>query len=345
MKYGLIPTNILERLALWSGKLPVPMMDALFGPMKTRAIMAGVTLGIFEGLRDGPLSADVLASRLTLDAGALDLLLRTLVMCEYLTHQQSRFALSPLARRTMLHDAPMPLVGYMRFNYEQLKFLDHLEALVRTGRGLDFHETMTDPQSWADYQRGMLEAAHFAAPIVAARVPVPRQATSLLDLAGSHGLLGAAICRRHPPLRSTVIDLPQAVVHARRLAETAGIADIVTHRDGNLLTSDLGRDHDVVLLSNILHHFRPETNQAILARVRDALRRDGVVAIWELEAPRRDSPVTSGDGAALYFRLTSTAGAYHGDEYAGWLREAGFERITVVRPALAPGNVLVTARR
>ena len=69
------------------------------------------------------------------------------------------------------------------------------------------------------------------------------------------------------------------------------------------------------------------------------------MAIWEIEAPRSGSRVTSGDGVALFFRLVSTAGAYHGNQYADWLRQAGFERIRVARPALSPGNVLVSARR
>jgi len=47
---------------------------------------------------------------------------------------------------------------------------------------------------------------------------------------------------------------------------------------------------------------------------------------------------------ALYFRLTSTAGAYHADRYSAWLRDAAFAGIKVVRPALSPGNVLITGR-
>jgi hypothetical protein len=207
MKYGLIPTNLLERLALMSGRLPIPMLDALFGPMKTRAIMAGVSLGIFESLRHGPLTAAAIAEQRQLDAGALELLLRTLVLAEYLVGHGDRYSLSAMARQTMLEGAPMELVGYIRFNYEQWAFIGHLEELVRTGRGLDFHQTMTAPGSWQDYQRGMLEAARFQAPVLEKRVPVPAGAQTLLDLAGSHGLLGAAICRRHPPMRSIVLDI------------------------------------------------------------------------------------------------------------------------------------------
>jgi len=345
MKYGLIPTNLLERLALWTGKIPIPLLDALFGPIKTRSIMAGASLGVFEALRGGARTPADVATELHLDAGALELLMRTLVVCDYLVQQHDRFALSAMARRTMLKGAPMEMVGYMRFNYEQWEFMGHLEELVRTGRGVDFHKTMTSPDSWDAYQRGMLELARLQAPVIAAHVPVAAGATRLLDIAGAHGLIGAAICRRHPPLRSTVIDLPQALQHARLLASAEGITDVVEHREGDLLTSDYGADHDVIVLASILHHFVPETNVTILSRCREAMRSGGTLAIWDVEAAAPGSRVTSGDGAALFFKLTSTAGAYHGDVYAEWLRRAAFQDIKVVRPVTTPGNVLVTARR
>jgi hypothetical protein len=232
----------------------------------------------------------------------------------------------------------------MRFNYEQWDFIGQLETLVRTGRGVDFHKTMTSPESWASYQRAMLEIARLQAPVIAAYVPVPAGATQLLDIAGSHGLIGAAICRKHPPLRSTVIDLPQALTHARPLAAEQGIADIVEHREGDLLSADYGRANDVIMLASILHHFVPDTIISILARCRQALRSGGTAAIWDVETPTPGSRVTSGDGAALYFRLTSTAGAYHGTQYASWLESAGFGQIKIIRPMATPGNVLVTAR-
>jgi len=93
----------------------------------------------------------------------------------------------------------MQLVGYLRFNYTQLEFLDQLEDLVRTGRGCDFHQTMTRPEQWRDYQLGMLEIARLEARVVTPRIPVRRSAVRLLDVAGSHGLFGAALCRRHAP--------------------------------------------------------------------------------------------------------------------------------------------------
>jgi 2-polyprenyl-3-methyl-5-hydroxy-6-metoxy-1,4-benzoquinol methylase len=191
----------------------------------------------------------------------------------------------------------------------------------------------------------MLEVARFVAPVLAARVPVRRGARRLLDVAGSHGLLGAAICRSHPGMRSLVLDLPQAVEAARELAREEGIADLVEHRAGDLHTSDFETDNDVVLLANILHHFQPDACRAILLRAHASLAPAGTVAIWEIERPKSTAPVGAGDGAALFFRLTSTASCYSGDEYAGWLAEAGFTKIRIQRPALSPGSVLVTGRK
>jgi hypothetical protein len=345
MQYGAIPTSVGERVALALGLVPLPVLDTLFAMLKARCVMAGVRLGIFESLAQEARTAASLAAALRLDEGCLDLLMRTLVYCGYLDLDGERFGLSALGRKMMVSGAPRELTGFVQWNYTQWEFAEHLETLVRTGRGLEFHRTLEDPEAWGHYQQAMLETARFDAPTLVKHVPVRQGATRLLDLGGSHGLLGAAICRRHPPMRALVLDLARAVTHARALAEREGIADLVEHREGDLTVDELGSGWDVVLLSNILHHFQPAEIVAILKRGHAALQSDGTVAIWEIERPKRHARPGEGDGVALFFRLTSTAGAYSGDEYASWLAEAGFQRIKTVRPRLSPGNVLVHARK
>ncbi|MEY4515139.1 MAG: hypothetical protein RLZZ450_7261, partial [Pseudomonadota bacterium] len=51
-----------------------------------------------------------------------------------------------------------------------------------------------------------------------------------------------------------------------------------------------------------------------------------------------------GDGFALYFRISSTSTCFRGEDYAGWLREAGFLQVRVVRSLRMPSRVLVTGR-
>lgn len=345
MQYGAIPTSLAERVALAAGLVPVPVLDTLFGMMKARAIMAAVDLGVFEALANGPQPPAALAAALHLDAECLELLLRALAFGGYLVQDDARYGLSPLAQKTMLRDAPRSLTGFVHWNYTQWQFAEQLETMLRTGRGVDFHRTLTDPVAWGHYQRAMLETARYDAPIVARHVPVRRGATTLVDLGGSHGLFGATLCRKHPPLRATVVDLPAAIPHAEQLARADGYTDVVDFRAGDLLEGGWGGEWDVALLSNVLHHFQPAQVAQVLSSVHRALVTNGTIAIWELERPDRAARPDAGDGVALFFRLTSTAGAYSGATYADWLREAGFTAIKVVRPRLSPGNVLLHARR
>jgi hypothetical protein len=52
----------------------------------------------------------------------------------------------------------------------------------------------------------------------------------MLDIGGSHGYHSVVICRRHPGLRSVVLDLPQAIRHAAPLLADEGMGDRVVHR-------------------------------------------------------------------------------------------------------------------
>jgi SAM-dependent methyltransferase len=342
VKFGPIPENLSERLALRMGKVPTPVLDVLFGPLKARAVMASVKLGIMDALAGAPATAAQLAGALHLDEECLEMLLRVLVLCEYLVWDGTLFSLSGLARRTLAPGAPMDRRSYVEWNYTQWEIIENLEELLRTGSGVELHEELRDPQAWKHYQRGMMENARDHAAFLSAKVPVPAGARSLIDLGGSHGLLGAAICRRHPPLRSTVFELEPAMAAARELAKEEGFAELVCHRASDILKDDLGSDHDVALLANILHHFSPEENLALLKKVHQTLRPKGTIAIWEFERPGHDARVGAGDAIALYFRLTSSASAYSGDQYIAWLGASGFRGVRVVRSRLAPGYVLVS---
>jgi len=344
MKFGIIPETLMENLALRAGKIPVPLLDVLFGPMKARVVMAGVRLGIFDCLAARPATARELAASLRLNAECAGMLLRVLVHCGYLEFTGARYSLSRLSRRTLAPGAPMDRRGYVEWNYTQWEILEHLEDLVRSGDGIALHETMRDPDAWRFYQRAMLENARDHAAYLASRVPVAPGALSLIDLGGSHGLLGAAICRKHPPMRSAVIEIGPAIEPARELANAEGIGDIVDFRRADVFHDDLGAGHDVALLANILHHFSPEQNQALLSKVARSLRPGATVAIWEFDGPRPDAKAGGGDPVALFFRLTSSAGAYHAAEYAAWLNEAGFQSIRISRPSLLAGYALILAR-
>src|SRR5947199_159860 len=87
---------------------------------------------------------------------------------------------------------------------------------------LDIFEALTE-EEWGVYQRGMRSGSEMHADWIAQRLPVPRAARTMLDVGGAHGYFSVAICRRHPRLRATVLDLPEAIRHAAPLLAEEGM--------------------------------------------------------------------------------------------------------------------------
>jgi len=347
MRYGIIPTRLAERLALWFGRVPVGVADSFFPLVQTRSLMAAVRLGIAEAIGTSETSAAEIARSRNLDAGAVDMLLRVLVSAGYLSvtrrssNKPAFYRLSSLGRRTLLPGSPLESRGYVMWNFVQWNLVEKLEELLQTGRGLDLHQTLHGEQVWQWYQEAMLDLSRVAAPIIARLVPVRSGARQLLDIGGSHGLLGAAICRKHPPMRSVVLDLPAAIGQARMTARRVGIDDVVEHRAGDVLKDELPADVDVALLANLIHHFRKDEAIRVLQKVRTAMKPGGTVAVWDFDRPAYDAPPElAADASALFFKLTSTSQVVPGDEYAAWLREAGFEEVSLKRSLMAPVQVL-----
>lgn len=345
MRYGIKPTNPLEWFALKTGKAPLPIVDTILPLIQARALMAAATTGVMRSLAKSPRSVLALASELSLDADCLSLVLRVLESMSYTTRVGNEWSLSPMGQRHFGADAIESYQAFVEYGPAQWNFIANLDQVLRTGRGIDFHDNQT-PGEWKLYQRSMLENAKASAWFIVKNTPVPAGANSCLDIAGSHGCVGGLLCQQHPTMRSTVLDRPEALATACELGRGEPWYPFVTFQEGDLLTADFGRDRDVVILSNILHHFGVKKNLEILKRVRESLKPNGVISIFEVETPEPDDrPEAGGDGFALYFRITSTSSCFRAKDYLDWLSETQFRNPRVIRSIKMPSRILVVAER
>ena len=78
-----------------------------------RAIMAGVSLGIFEALDEKPDDADGLARRLKLDPRGTDILLVALHALGYLEQRDGNYRNAPAVEKFVLPDSPQTLRAYV----------------------------------------------------------------------------------------------------------------------------------------------------------------------------------------------------------------------------------------
>ena len=338
MKLGAIPENLIERLALGLGMVPRPLAETLPTLLLTRSLLASARFGLPQALAEGALRAEEVAARCRTHPRATRVLLDTLVSLGYAEISDGSYSLTGDGRRWLLPDSPQSLHDSLLYRYLEWDWIARLDDFVRTGEALDIHGEMT-PEQWALYQRGMADVARLGTPEQARRIPVPRGARDLLDIGGSHGLLAAALCRKHPGLRAVVLDLPEAVEHAAPILFREEMEERVIHRPGDALQDDLGAEAwDVVLLSNLAHHFDEATNRELARRIARALRPGGVFAIVEIV--RRESPTEGGQIGALfdlYFALTSESGTWSFEEMAAWQREAGLRPRKPVRLRRSPG--------
>jgi SAM-dependent methyltransferase len=324
MYLGLIPDGPAELKALISRQVPIPFLETHFASGLARAVMAATKLGVFESLTLQAASATEIASRCGTEPDATQKLLIALAGSDYLYVQDGRYALTPTARTWLVAGSPQSLVDAMLFEFDAWDLMSDVEEYVRTGAPVDLHERMTGGQ-WKLYQRSMRALAGQTAPEVAENIQVPRAATDMIDVGGSHGHYSVALCRRYPCLRSVVLDLPEAVRAAAPLLANEKMGDHVVHVAADALSYDYGVDtYDVVLLSHLAHHFSAPQNADLFQRLGQALRPHGVFAVIE---PIRPEP---GDKAAqfaaldeLYFGLSSRSGTWTARDIAGWLRDAG----------------------
>jgi SAM-dependent methyltransferase len=341
MRFGMIGDNPIEKAALASGMLPAPMLES-YAMVTTRALLAAARAGLFDALGDGATTPAEVAARCGTDPRATEKLLNLLAGMRYVrAGSDGTYRLTRGARRWLT--GPSSVRDSVLMKDLEWRWIEGLDEFLHRGEPQDVHGTMS-PDDWRLYQRGMRSNAGVVAPLLARRVPVPDGARDLLDIGGSHGYFSVALCRRHPGLRATVLDLPEAVAHAEPLLAAEDMGDRVVLRAGDALVDDLGTEaFDVVFMMSLVHHFDDATNRALMRRSADALRPGGVLVIGDaIRLDPRDADLM-GSFFDLYFAMTSRAGLWTYDEMADWQRAAGLVPRKPIRLPLTKGTGLQAA--
>ena len=356
-----------EMAAFRRGEAPTPMLD-LIGLMTCHAIGAARTLGVFDALAAGPLTADELAATVSADPAALEQLLGVLHTTGYVTRQENeqtgghddeqageqsprpgtrpgsgaqlgvRYANTPAAAAWLCSDSPTDygrILGLWQAIVEER--WTGLADAVRSGKPAGgFYDWLAGrpdlSEAFHALQRGMAE---WLADEVVPLVPLPEGSHSLLDLGGGDGVYAREFCRATPGLRATIIDAATA-------ERTEGP---LTWRAADLLTCDLPGGQDVTMILNVLHGFAAADAEALVARAAGTLRPGGLLVVMESLPQHGGTTADLAFGAGFSLNLWHTqGGALHPPEMiTGWLRSAGCAPAPWQQLSRSPSHAVVTA--
>jgi SAM-dependent methyltransferase len=327
---------------------PDPFMDTFTGLIAARAVTTATMLGVFEALHERSSTAAELAERLDLDPLGAETLVSCLMTLGYLQQDgDGRVSNAPVTERLLVRSSPESIATFAgRQGDLHWQVLELLPDAVRSGRRYAMHEERRgETDHWDAYIRGLFEISRVEHDANAALVPIhePRR---LVDVAGGHGAFAMAMCRRHPTLQATVIDLPPSAAVGRRIVAEEGYGDRVSFREGDVFELGLGEGVDVVSIFNLVHHLPEERDRHLCGIAREALRPGGFLVIGDSARPEPGEPVSEhGAISSLLFYAWSHSRNFSPSEIGGWMEEAGFAGVTTHRNERSPWRVVVVGKR
>lgn len=331
----------------------VPLMALSTGFWAFKTLAAAHELDLFSRLADSPgTTAGELAQALDLHPRPAEMLLTGCAALGLLEKTDGRYRNTALSETYLVRGKPYYFGGFVQMADKRLYAgWGKLTEALRTNRPTTWDPAVQssmfdseDPTMLAFFWEAMHSLSTMTARKLGEAVDLGHF-RRLLDIGGGSGAYDIELCKQYGELRATVLDLPHvAAIAAGKIAE-AGLAERIEAASGDFF-EQLPGDHDVHLLSMILHDWDEANDRALLRRSFEALPSGGAVVVSELLV---DDEKTGPAPAALMSlnMLIETEGGrnYTPAEYSAWLEEAGFRDIETVWFDAPAANGAVIGRK
>ncbi|MGH9902432.1 MAG: methyltransferase, partial [Pyrinomonadaceae bacterium] len=295
---------------------PQLFFDTVSAYQRTAAIKAAVELDVFTAVGEGNETTRALAERCGASERGIRILCDYLTVIGFLTRQDGRYRATPDTATFLDKNSPAYMGRAVEFLLSPMLiegFTDLASAVRRGGTNLPEQGSVTpDHPVWVDFARAMAPMMSMPAQLMSRLVEVePDRKIKVLDIAAGHGMFGITLARQNPQAEIIAIDWANVLEVARENAERAGVADRYSTVAGSAFDVDFGRNYDLILLTNFLHHFDEATCEGLLKKVHAALA-DGGRAVTVEFVP--DEGRVSPPGSAM-FSLVMLASTPSGDAY------------------------------
>jgi hypothetical protein len=319
---------------------PAAMMEMITNAWAAQAITAAADLGIADALAKGPLSIDEVAEAVDADADTVGRLLRALSSRNiFRLRRDGRYDLTPLAD-TLRTDSDVSLRAFARFvgSPQEREHWSHITNSIRTGkpvipelRGKPAFEYIAGERELDEiFNNAMTDLSELEIPPVVAAYDFSRFST-IVDVAGGHGRLLAAVLNATPQARGILFDQPHVVADAPSLLKEHRVADRVQVVEGSFFET-IVEGGDAYLLKHIIHDWPDDEAVQILTNIRKAAGVGKQLLIVEFVIPRNEREFP-GHWMDLEMHIAAGARERTAAQYGRLLSRAGFRLTRVVETA------------
>jgi 2-polyprenyl-3-methyl-5-hydroxy-6-metoxy-1,4-benzoquinol methylase len=317
-----------------SAPSPSLFFDTANAFQRTAALKAAVELKLFTAIAQGHDTAAALASHCKIAPRGARILADYLTIAGFLTKSADRYALTPDSALFLNEHSRAYAGAAIEFlcSPESFAGFAGLTDRVRNGGAPpdDVALTQGGQHRWVSFARGMAGLMALPADLLA-KLTLNGDASpmKILDIAASHGLFGLAFATHNPNAKVVALDFPVVLEVARENAAHLNVLSRFETLPGSVFDVDFGKDFDIILLPNILHHFDAPSNERLLKKVHAALKPTGrAVTLEFIPNDDRISPPTSAAFSLVMLTHTAHGDAYTLKEFQQMFHNAGFSQTT-----------------
>ena len=272
---------------------PMILMNLTAGKCVTQALGVVAELGIADLLKDGAKSVVAIARAANASEDGIYRLLRALASVGLFAETgERRFRLTPLGK-LLRTDSPEALGGYARFTGHPSMWQPwgEFRHSVRTGEpAFDhvfampiFEYFAKTPEAAAVFDAAMTSISTFESKAVVAAYDFSGVST-LVDVAGGHGLLITTILKANRKMGGILFDLPHVTTGAQALLQSRGVADRCRIVNGDFFAS-VPEGGDAYIMKHIIHDWDDERATQILRNCHRVMRSGGKMLIVDAVIP------------------------------------------------------------
>jgi SAM-dependent methyltransferase len=333
---------------------PEEIFEVAFAYMKSKALFAGLHLGVFDALGDDARSFSELLEQTGAEERGLTTLLTAMVSIGLIQREgdgeDERYRNAPGSQAMLVGSAEGGFGDYCRnqVDRQMYPFLHNIADALRGRRDTvpfeDYETWFRDPGEASLYSASQ----HSASLPAAALLPVLVDFTDvrrLVDVGGGSGAFSITLCLAHPEMSASIIDFPNVAEVGRRFVAEAGLEDRIDFVCGNALDVEWPAEMDAALFSYVSGSVAEEGVLEMYCCAYRSLRPGGVVMVHDFMVDDdRSGPPLPALWAFQHSAFTPGGVGLTPGFVSDSLREAGFVDIEV-KPFIPGMTRLVCGRK